>query len=361
MSSTQSKNTNSRNMKEKDIGHQEETLLPKLLPFEHHRLQTSRLLRNHNYEQIIDAHGSYVFVRPKDLLEGGCHLTTSVKTHKSELFLVGDLGKASPQRASVLKQLEHQLQDNQKTKTSNIIFGLGDWMYPYGPTDNSAKEISRTEATILDDLAPITSKHEFYGILGNHEYGDSTQISDPKVFLDLANKHFLKIPQRYYSLEISHKDWVMDCFALDTSTLACDHQQMSWFNEKVKQSCLKAKNDKRKHWRIIMGHHPLVSYGFHHEENEFLIQLLGKPLEYIDLYCAGHEHDMQLIRSDLFPKIPPIIVSGTASDSRMTWRGDDSILSSSVPGYSSLKVSKESIDIIFYQLNKSQPLLTFKI
>ncbi|MEC8009675.1 MAG: metallophosphoesterase [Pseudomonadota bacterium] len=346
---------NSFNMNEKF-----KQYLPPHLPFEASRLARAEETFALNRGQIMDIHGGYVLTNPDLLPSGGGHYNLNIDTETLDLFLLGDMGRANLERQKVIKHISDLCLLNTQNKTSNLLFGLGDWMYPYGTIDHSSEEHIRAQETILDAMEPLAQKHSFYGILGNHEYGDTSQGAVPEIFMNYAQRQGIQFPERYYTLEVKAKTWIMDCFALDTSTLACDATQVQWLHAQVKQSLKKESETGQRRWRVIMGHHPIISYGFHFEENEFFIELLNNALKEIDLYCAGHEHDMQFIKPSN-TNLPPIIVSGTISESRMTWEGPDSILSSSNHGFAKVEVSKSGLCVEFHETKNHKRLFNSKV
>ena len=99
-----------------------------------------------------------------------------------------------------------------------------------------------------------------------------------------------------------------------------------------------------------MGHHPLLSYGLHYGETTYLTDLLGGSLADIDLYCCGHEHDLEYIEQ---PGLPPVLLSGTSSESRGISPTPDAAFASGDYGFACLSVDHQQIGITFYDGNSA--------
>lgn len=98
-------------------------------------------------------------------------------------------------------------------------------------------------------------------------------------------------------------------------------------------------------WKIMIGHPPLYSYGYHGED--ILMQdLLENVLEEsdIDLYISGHDHDLQHLKSD---GITNFFISGSAAKTRDTDTGELSLFSSSEHGFLTIQLSRHILHSYF--------------
>lgn len=329
--------------------------IPAKLPFPRERLDGGGLLCNAGREQFMDWNGSFVLTAVDKLPAGGQHVDFKVTTPALQTVLLGDIGARSKGREQVLRQVE---QLNQKSSNDHLTFGLGDWLYPYGPVSDSTAETLRVKKGVLEAFDNKSLMKPMFGVLGNHEYGTLEAACDPARFMQLANAANIQFPGRYYSMTIEGPDWSADCFALDTSTLACDPDQVHWLQQAVAQSKAAATPD-RTRWRIIMAHHPLVSYGVHQGENQFMAELLGECLRDIHLYCCGHEHDMEYIHTGA--DLPPVLLSGTASERRHTSAGAHSLFSDNQYGFASLTIDRKKIEVRIFDASQTQPVYETQI
>lgn len=117
-------------------------------------------------------------------------------------------------------------------------------------------------------------------------------------------------------------------------------------------------------WRIAVGHHPLLSSGYHgrisRDEHQRMMQLLA-PLRnaHVDLYLCGHDHHLELIRAR-----PLMLISGAGSEpippvlrhARTVWANEGP----AYRGFAVVEIGPESIRIRFYDANgrARSPLFT---
>lgn len=327
--------------------------IPKTLPFPKERLENGALCSINGRDQFIAGNGSYVLTDIDLLPSGGENHFVSTPEPLFHTVLLGDMGATTDAREQVFNNVKAMCEEFPSSQ-SGLIFGLGDWLYPHGPLSDDHSETQRVKTRIIEAFANISKDIPKYGVLGNHEYGLSSTAADPGLFMDLANAADIQFPGRYYSLEIQGGDWAADCFALDTSTLACDPAQLDWFQKQVQTSKAKETHSEQKRWRIIMAHHPLVSYGIHHGETSYLVDLMGQSLEDIDLYCCGHEHDLEYIIPG--GELPPVLLSGTSSETRDVDTGPDTRFNSSDCGFATVTIDKNALGIRFHPAQGSQLL-----
>jgi len=88
-------------------------------------------------------------------------------------------------------------------------------------------------------------------------------------------------------------------------------EQINWLKESLKNS--------KADWKIVMGHHPILSVGGTkwQEANSLRELILPTLCQYADLYAAGHEHDLEYHTAPCegLPDLE-LLVSGAASKQR---------------------------------------------
>lgn len=302
-------------------------------------------------QQLMDEYGEYVLTDPNQLPEGGHQGSHKITSSEVDLFICGDIGYPSKQQDAVFQHIGRSIDESANDALTLIV---GDWMYPHGPSQDAPSDRDHFRKTVGKPLLQIDGKAPILGVLGNHEYGDGSGPADPKLFMEWVSDAGVSMPSRYYKSSLEGERWSADLFCLDTTSLICDLQQMEWLKEQIQESGQKAAESGTKRWKIIVAHHPLVSYGCHHGNLEFLRRLLGPELTGIDLYISGHEHDQEMNHAE---GLPPTIVSGTGSESRARESfGQSSFLDTS-SGYCRVKVNEESLSVDFISTQDSKPTL----
>ncbi|MCB9655100.1 MAG: metallophosphoesterase [Deltaproteobacteria bacterium] len=277
-----------------------------------------------NEKVVIDSHGE--FVLPNHLSTGGVKLPrTTVAGRRLRFVVFGDDGHDSPEAKSVSAAVR------QIAKNIGAHFGLhtGDIMYPSGmrdPNDPRAKPI------VVDRHAGLK---KLYLANGNHDWGNHQAAGDPDVWRAVAQgDNNLVMPSRYYLFGYRFGPTTADFFVLDTSVLASDDLQRDWLASALKQS--------KADWKIVVGHHPLYSYGLHGSQPH-MQQLLRGPLQAnADLYVGGHEHDLQVLEKDDVV----YLVSGASSDTRHSSSGEETVFSAGDTfGFMSVGLEDEKLSI----------------
>ncbi len=209
-----------------------------------------------------------------------------------------------------------------------FIAYLGDNFYPAGVESVSDAKWESVFEGIYDST---TFDMPFYAVLGNHDYRGNILAQ-----IDYVSPHDdrWQMQARYYSRSDTLPDsTVIDFFYLDTNSIAVgDEEQLQWLD-----GALSASNAR---WKIVIGHHVLYSFG-QHGNNQTLINELQPLLDdRVDLYLAGHEHDMQILE--------PLsgvsyVVCGAGGDTRPTGVGDTTIMAVSELGFMGFLISGEEL------------------
>ena len=98
-------------------------------------------------------------------------------------------------------------------------------------------------------------------------------------------------------------------------------------------------------WKIVLGHHPLFSYGQHGEEPSMIANLETIFIENdVDLYLCGHEHDMQHIKRE---NGPHYVIGGSAAKLRPSGSGPYSLFDASRHGFTYLRASPSLFEVYF--------------
>lgn len=187
----------------------------------------------------------------------------------------------------------------------------------------------------------------WYASLGNHDYA-----GNPQAQIDYSNiSSRWKMPARYYSFVKQVDDSTFVLFViLDTNPFIESYKslwdidsqdpdiQLKWLDSILSFS--KAK------WKIAAGHHPIYSGGQHGNTKE-LIDKLDPVLEKhnVDMYIAGHDHDMQHLRKKNV--LVDYFVSGAGSSLRETGRTEYTLFAKSINGFLAVNIYNSHIQADF--------------
>ncbi len=223
----------------------------------------------------------------------------------------GDAGTGKPAQYRVAKSMVKFCENN----PCDFVSLLGDNFYPSGVSGVNDPLWKKAFETPYKDL-----KIPFYVALGNHDYkGDvDAQIKYSK------KSKIWKMPSQYYSF--THGE--IDFFVLDTNHF--NKTQRIWLEDAIKKS--------ENTWRIVVGHHPIYSYGGHGNSDELKSELLPIIEGEVDFYLAGHDHSKQVIEkksSDI-----TYIVSGAAGQTESLQMNRGAIYTSPSLGFAHLLITK---------------------
>ena len=171
---------------------------------------------------------------------------------------------------------------------------------------------------------------KLYNANGLHEANKKQDIFEEFY----QNSNWWEMPSSYYDF----KRGDIHFFSLDTVDFS--DAQKQWLEDKLERSDAL--------WKVVYGHHPIISFGKKGNNPELVGNLLSVLCEYADLYVASHELDQQVIQSECGL---PMIISGTASKTHKTGKGAGSLFSGSQPGFSRLEFKKNSISYNVYGLS----------
>ena len=95
-------------------------------------------------------------------------------------------------------------------------------------------------------------------------------------------------------------------------------------------------------WRLVVGHHPMRSYGHYGDQKWMLSQVKPIMEEHgADVYLAGHDHDLQIIDppEDDFVSV----VTGAGGGCRSTRWGEHSVAAATGGGFVRLDMDEKAL------------------
>ncbi len=203
-----------------------------------------------------------------------------------------------------------------------FVLGLGDNFYPSGVTSTTDP---KWETHFQKPYGPLGLN--FYPVLGNHDYqgNSSAEIEYAKV-----GKHW-QMPANYFDFTKGK----IQFFAIDTNHL--DDHQLLWLSHELKGSQAK--------WKIVYGHHPIHSYGYHGNTPELVEKLLPILTQgNVDFYLSGHDHDMQVLKG---PSDLVMVVSGAAAQSRPSHKGPETLFNTGGLGFAHFVIEDKQVSLRF--------------
>jgi tartrate-resistant acid phosphatase type 5 len=242
----------------------------------------------------------------------------------------------------------------------NFVITLGDNIYDYGVTGTDDPKWR----TCFEDVyvAPAL-RVPWYASLGNHDYNGNVQAQ-----IDYSNtSERWKMPARYYWFEKTVSGNVSALFVIidtnpliegyretkknGTNDLFVDNinsqdpeKQIKWLDSVLAESNAK--------WKIVAGHHPIYSGGEHGNSAD-LAEKLEPVLEKnrVDMYMAGHDHDMQYLKKE--GGTVNYFVAGSGSKLRETGKIEYTLFCKSINGFLGVKVTADNItaDFVDYKGN----------
>jgi len=315
---------------------------PKSLPFSGNRLEPCLRQTLNGRSQLLDPQGAFVLTNTDLLPEGGRHVTIDVNESTLLMHLVGDMGINNQLQHEIVSQIHDEILSD-TNNAHNLVFGLGDWVYPSGPFDESASEVERVKETVLNQYEPLSKLSNLYGVLGNHEYGNKDHMGDPAIFMKIADDSGIKLPGRYYQMTLRAPEFDVEIFALDTSTLSVDEPQLVWFKDQLCKVVEAETQSPKKVWKMVVAHHPIQTSGHHMDENLFLSDLIKDQISDIDFYLAGHEHGIECLSRTT--EYPYTIISGSGAESHPIETKKEADFGANNPGFVALDISGEEIVI----------------
>ena len=222
----------------------------------------------------------------------------------AELLVVGDWGWTDADEGQ--RGVAHAMRDyaRERQLTPEALLLLGDSWYGDLPGGaQSPRWKTQFEVMYPADVFPGRA----YTILGNHDY---QKAPESKVMAELEYaKHGPEgngntrwtLPSPWYRFELPEKDPLMTVLALDSNvpgygtrglgfyTMSEEDRiaQLHWFEKELSR-------ERKTPFLAVMGHHPIYSNGKHGDHPQLIRDWDPLLRKYkVNLYLAGHDHDLQ--------------------------------------------------------------------
>jgi tartrate-resistant acid phosphatase type 5 len=226
-----------------------------------------------------------------------------------EILMIGDWGYDKTQEGQLAVAAGMRKYVQQHSIRPEAFLLLGDnW---YGALDGGAK--SPRWKTQFEDVYP---KEDFncpaYAILGNHDYQTwpGNKVQDEIEYSRNGQSRFT-MPARWYTFEFPKKNPLITFIALDsnvphangapshgrdfTLTQQEHEEQVAWLESELKKP-------RTTPYLVVMGHHPVYSDGPHGDHAVLIRDWDPLFRKYgVQLYLAGHDHDLQHLEFEGHP------------------------------------------------------------
>ncbi|MGH9846789.1 MAG: metallophosphoesterase, partial [Blastocatellia bacterium] len=197
------------------------------------------------------------------------------------VITLGDFGGGAPENRKLAGEEQKQVAAAmlQAHRQTPFDFGLtlGDNFYPDGMESPSDARWQTQWRELYDPLGL-----RFYAVLGNHDWHAADSPAAELLYTQQSASW--RMPAPYYTYTAGPVQF----FALDTNEVS--DAQLLWLKSVLEQS--------RARWKVVYGHHPIYSGGQHVVSQTLIKRLLPVIQDHVDIYLAGHEHDMQHINPE---------------------------------------------------------------
>lgn len=206
-------------------------------------------------------------------------------------LVVGDWGQHSDQQRQVARAMEAVASD----AASRFVISTGDNFYPSGVASVRDHQF---RDSFEDIYASPALQTPWYVVLGNHDYEGSPNAE----IAYSARSSRWRMPARYWVEEMRVGAETASFYFLDTTPIARlsnaaahvpllgtsheAHRQLEWLEQRLAAD--------RSAWKIVVGHHPILSSG-NHGEAPALAERVKPLLERyrVQVYFNGHDHDLE--------------------------------------------------------------------
>lgn len=261
------------------------------------------------------------------------------------MFVIGDWGRNGRYGQSELGHTMGEVADKVKPE---FVISTGDNFYPdgVGSTTDAAWTSSFEDIYTAEGLSC-----PWYVTLGNHDYQGDVQAQID--YTEVSDRW--EMPSRYFHKDIETASGAtIRILFVDTSP----YNNAYYSNFRYRNAILgqdtaaqtvwmRGKLEAEFDWKVVVGHHPLYTGGSRATDRNYVRDNLEPILdEYeVDLYLAGHEHDLQHLKPSGHPTHH--FVSGAGSKLRATGSINATLFAASIQGFLIIEAFEQSLKMEF--------------
>ena len=271
-----------------------------------------------------------------------------IKRQKGALnfLVIGDWGRMGEFHQTEVAQ---QMDTFAQKTNAKFTIATGDNFY-----DNGVRSVNDPQwfGSFENIYKGSALQRDWFVVLGNHDYQ-----GNPQAEIDYSKiSRRWNMPSRYFAISKKINDTVSAKFIfIDTSPFVESYQKNAeQYADLAKQDTVKQLKwldsvlaNSKEQWKIVTGHHPIYSTGSAHGNTQELFVNVKPMLEkyHVQLYLAGHEHDLQHQKPE--DSYVEYIVSGAGSETRPTSKSKITEYANDVSGFALLSINSDSLKINF--------------
>lgn len=259
-------------------------------------------------------------------------------------YVIGDFGRNGYDGQ---QEVADQMQATTKVLEPEFILTTGDNFYPNGVASTQDPYWVSSFENIYKGFGLFVP---WYAVLGNHDYRGNYQAE-----IDYTNvSQRWNMPAQYF-VEEKEEDGVTVKFVfIDTSPFEDGYYEEEKYRAVWQQDSTKQLQwmdsvlaDNSADWKVVVGHHPLYSGGKRIDATKDIRNHLEKVLKKheVDLYFAGHEHDLQHIKNPSYQTHH--VISGAGSEIRPTGKLEYTLFAESQHGFVAASATKANLLLQF--------------
>lgn len=253
---------------------------------------------------------------------GASILSGATPNRPAEFLMIGDWGR-DPSREPTL----HAQQREVAAGMAKVAAGSGGLTAVLALGDNQYDGVPSAEDPVFrtafeEVYAAPSLQVPFWVVLGNHEYSGSPLGQLAYSTRRMGSGRWTQ-PARYWSRVVGLEGGAKAKFVfLDTSAFIRKYRdkdgfsdireqdagaQLAWMERELAETGIT--------WRIVVGHHPIWSNGWHGDSEDMASEVLPLLRRHkVPLYLSGHDHHPEVI--DRGPGGPLQVIAGNASEVR---------------------------------------------
>lgn len=257
-------------------------------------------------------------------------------------LVIGDWGQASDRQRHVASAMGEVAESTH----TRFVISTGDNFYPRGVASTSDPQFQDSFEGVY--TAP-SLQTPWYVVLGNHDYEGS-----PNAEIAYSNRSARwRMPARYWAERMNVGAESVSFYFLDTTPIARlsnaaaripllgssdeAREQLQWFEQALLAD--------RSRWKIVVGHHPILSSGSHGEAPAVAERV--QPLlerHGVQMYLNGHEHDLE----HLLDGNVNYVCSGSGALSRSVEAVAQSRFAYADVGFASCRLGEDALNLRFH-------------
>ncbi len=248
------------------------------------------------------------------------------------VLTLGDFGYGDEKNKQIAgepqKQVVTAMLKAHKQKSFDFALTLGDNFYPTGMFSPSDPRWKTLWSDLYDPL-----KLKFYVTYGNHDWGSpDSPISE--ILFSQQSKSWV-MPAPYYTYTAGP----IQFFALDTNEMS--EKQLQWLNNAISTSTAQ--------WKVVYGHHPIYSGGAHSDNKTLIAQLLPILKNRVDIFLAGHDHDLQHLKAE--DGVQFFVNGGGGAAIRKSEPGPRTLFAKGAYGFATIEADLQNLTVKYFDTN----------